>query len=128
MIEVTLWTDASRAALTKDILSHMGDKVTPIGLGGPREQAVDALASQLDCPRFDDARQMFVERPAGWVLMTSLAPIALSDLRIALGDDATVLSVEPVLDQLDQLGEGKGKTRARAGLDRIIQTPAFFRC
>jgi hypothetical protein len=97
--EVTLWTDAGGAAQAGHILDLMGSSVRPIGIGGPRVTEIDRLAEQLDCPRYDDLRQMLIDWPATFLLLAGREPVQRADLSPAARHDTLVLSLEPLDEQ-----------------------------
>ena len=66
---MVVWTDDARSALVQQVLDLMGSAVSPIGVGGPRGTAVEALADTLDCTLEDDFRQLMVERRVSCVLL-----------------------------------------------------------
>lgn len=136
--EVIVWTDAQRAELAAAIVGAMGADVKTIGVGGPRVTEVDDLARALDCPRGDDLRKLVVERPASFLLLTSLADAGEEELAAAAAEDTTILTLEPLaadLPDLVAMGEHSAKAgdparsiAARAAfVPAFTQSPGFFR-
>ena len=137
--EVTIWTDVDRAPVVASLLTVMGAAVKPIGVGGPRAAEVDILAAALDCPRYDDLRRLVLDRPAAYLLLTTMDRVGIEELRAAAGQSTIVLTMEPVATDLPQLASlhprGDRGTRgpaggsARVGLGhRIVQVPALPHC
>jgi hypothetical protein len=128
--ETTIWTDGRRAPLAGAIATAMGEAVSVLGVGGPREAAVDELGRELDRPRVDDLRKLLVDRPARYLLLTTLAGVTRQDLVLAGKQQTTVLLLEPVAASLAELtglglsvrGEGAGK----ANLPWMVTLPSFL--
>lgn len=129
--ELTIWTDASHAALVARVLDLMGSKVRLIGVGGSRSSEVAALARSLDSSFEDDFRKLLVEHPAGYVLLTSMEGIGRDDIPAAVGQGAIVLTLEPLFADFDslQLPRGKAASDALAGgagsAGRSVFVPSF---
>jgi hypothetical protein len=127
---VTIWTDAPRTATVLQIFKRMGDTVIPAGVGGPRVAAVDQLAQHFDCPREDDLRKLLVETPASFVVLATMDGVGAEDLAYATSSNATVLTLEPIWDDLDELAQsrrtGKGRQSVKAG--SIVYLPRFDQC
>lgn len=136
--EVTIWTDARTAATAGGVLELMGSAVRPIAVGGPRSAEVGDLARRLGCPAEDDFRKLMVDRPARFVLLTSMDGTAREDLAFAVAQDAVVLALEPVSETLNWLGSGRGRNTGAAspseGRDlapsgrhgRVVAAPDFL--
>lgn len=136
-VQVTLWTDAARAATAAAVLARMGERVRPIGVGGPRVAAVTELATRWGCLYRDDFRQLVVERPSPFVLVASLEALEPTDLLAATGQGGTVVTLDPAAADLQALatltGASAGAFRslrsAGAGdAGRIVVVPAFSQC
>ena len=104
-------------------MDSMGATVHPIGLGGPRSSELDELGKRLGCPPGDDLRKMLVERPASFLLVTSLQDVALEELRGAADAGTRVVCLEPLAVELDDLGKLDGPVLPTA----ITMVPAFLR-
>lgn len=119
--EVTVWTDATRAALLSSVLDLMGESVTPIGVGGPRGTEVDRLAKSSQTMPEDDLRKLLVDKPAAFLLLGTMTDVTPDDLIAAVRAGTMVLTLEPVateLRELDAIDEA---------LDGIFLVPAFLR-
>jgi len=101
--ELTIWTGATRAAMTGRVLDLLGSAVRPIGVGGPRCAEVDRLAADLDCPCEDDLRKLLIDRPSAMVFVSTAGRISDDDMAVALGQGSTLLLIEPVAADFDQL-------------------------
>lgn len=101
--EVTVWTDAPRAALVASVLDVMGGDIRVIGVGGPRVAEVDDLARRLDCPREDDPRKMIVDRPAAFLLLASMQGVGRDELLAAAAQESTLLALDPPAADLSEL-------------------------
>ncbi len=145
-----IWTSPDRVPLVDETLKLMGPSVRPIGVGGPRLAEIDQLAQRLDCPREDDLRKLLVDRPAQFVLLASMDDASRDDVLAAVGQGSTVLALEPIASNFDQLppvavavkpvapplgAHAPGSAQAtgvqgtdtgnRTGKGRIIWVPAF---
>lgn len=121
--EVTVWTSSDRADLAAQLLDVMGTAVRPIGLGGPRSGELDSLGKRLDCPAGDDLRKLLIERPAAFLVVTSLKDAKLADLRAAAEAGTKVICLEPLAVELNELGKLDGPLLPSA----ITVAPAFLR-
>lgn len=127
--EVTIWTDDLRANLVGSVVERMGSAISVIGVGGPRELGVDALASHLGVRRDDDLRKLVIERPASYLLIAT-TDIAIADLLLAGEQNTTILALEPVAGDLQHLTEltGTGRHRTAAVKRCLVYLPAFSHC
>lgn len=126
--EVTIWTDAIAAPTVSALLDVMGSAVRPISVGGPRVTEVDRLARSLGTQRLDDLRKLLVDHPAAYLLLATMHNVTAEELTTALGQGTTVLALEPVaadLQELDALAPRRGKPGVPAASGRIIHAPAF---
>ena len=152
-VEVVVWTDTQRASRDGQIINQMGRSARPIGVGGPRTAEVDALARRLDCPHQDDLRQLLMDRPAGSLLLGTMAGADAHDLAAAIAQGTLIMAVEPPASTLDAwqslagepaaIGTGRHKRTSPAGAEdaagagkdapdrrrpgRIVPTPSFER-
>ena len=125
--EIIVWTDDLRASLVERVIELMASAVTVIGIGGPREPGVDALAGKLGIDRHDDLRKLIVDRPAAYLLMATGQEVHTADLISAAKQGTTILAMEPVAEDLQALGELSAPPggRANATSVRIVHLPAF---
>ncbi len=122
--EVTVWTSPERAGLAGQLLDVMGAAIRPIGIAGPRSGELDDLGKRLDCPAGDDLRKLLIERPAAFLLVTSLKGAKLADLRSAAEAGTKVICLEPLAVELNELGTLDGPVLPQS----ITVAPAFLRC
>lgn len=99
--EVTIWCSGEHATTVQRIIDLMGSSITPIGLGSARPAEIGELSRQLDCPVEDDFRKLLIDRPAAFVLTTTIEGIDPSALEATNG--ARLLSIEPIAASLDEL-------------------------
>src|SRR5690606_3034895 len=102
---VILWTDDAHAPLAGRLLDALGDAVAVVGIGGPRVAEVDALATKLGVPQEVDLRKLIVERPAAFLLITTMQDAGAEDLLTAAGQGFTILTLEPPAGDLSELNE-----------------------
>jgi len=126
--EVTIWTDAARAEVVRQVVDLMGSAVTPIGVGGPRVAEVSAAAGHFEVEQFDDFRQMAVDRPAAYVLVGAWSEVGRDDVRAALAGGSTLLALEPAAATLDAFNIIRQSRSAGAAGNggRIVPVPAFM--
>ena len=129
--EVSVWVDDTRLGTVRALLDLMGASVRPIAFGSPRSRAGSTLAGELDVPMYDDLRQMLVDRPAAFVLLTTLEGVGGDDLPMAVAQGSKVLSIEPVgaspaehAQAYKIVKPADGATRTPG---RIVHAPAFDR-
>lgn len=129
--ECSIWLDSRYAQPITRLIDVMGKSIRPIAIGGPTADGRDDLAKALDVPRFDDLRQMLVERPAAFLLLGTLDGVGDEDLPMAVARGMTVLCFEPIADgiaQLDALAQPAKPTDGSPHLGgRIVHVPAFER-
>jgi hypothetical protein len=123
--EVTIWSDARHAPLAGELMNLMGSALKPIGVGGARTAEVNQLANDLDCERHDDLRKLLVDRPASFLLLTSLQGVTPSDLDTAAGQGTTVLTLEPIAEDLQSLSHWPQSGAAVSDTGRALLVPAF---
>jgi len=123
--EVTIWSDPQHAPLAGELMNLMGSALKPIGVGGARASQVNQLANELDCERHDDLRKLLVDRPASYLLMTSLQGVTQDDLRAAVDQGTTVLTLEPIAADLQALSASTQAGTPVGDVGRILQVPAF---
>ena len=121
-VEVTVWADAAGAATAEAVLARMGDAVRCIGVGGPREAAVDALAAALDCPREDDLRKLLIDRPATCLLLATMRGASVANVRTAAHQGTHVLALEP------PVAERVALPALAAVASWVTYVPAFEAC
>ena len=63
------------------------------------------MAHAWDLPHFDDPRQLLVNHPTSFWLISSMKRLTLDDLALAVDQGATVLSLEPFVEQMSDPGE-----------------------
>ncbi|MEL7087868.1 MAG: hypothetical protein AAGL98_05405 [Planctomycetota bacterium] len=119
--EVTVWTSPARAATAGRILDLMAGAVRPLGVGGPRSAEVERLSQELDCPADNDLRQLLVDRPAAYLLVTSMRDVRIADLRTAVDAGTRVLCLEPAAAEIAEVGAAD--TPGHPGAIRFF--PAF---
>lgn len=119
---MTVWTSPARAALAGQLLDVMGAAVRPLGVGGPRSAELDTLGKQLDCPAGDDLRKLLIERPAAFLVVTSLRDATVADLRAAAEAGTRVICLEPLAAELDELSQ----VEAHAVASGVTVAPAFL--
>lgn len=132
-LEVTVWAGPEQTPLVREVLSNMGTLVRPIGVGGVRSTEVRELAQHFECGADDDFRKMLVDRPAAFVLMTTMDQVNRSDLEAALAQGSTVLTTEPVATGFEQLVSLRPRAArpntanapATTDAGHIIHVPAF---
>lgn len=120
--EVTIWTDGPRAGVIGDALALIGAAVKPIAVGGPRVAEVDDLARALDCRREDDLRKMLIEAPAAYVVFATLDGATCGDLAYAVEQSSTILALEPVAADSDELDTFVGGDHAGP----VVTMPSFL--
>lgn len=118
--EVTVWTDTGHVELVHTVLDLMGSAIRPIGVGGPRNAAVDRLAKIFNCTRLDDPRQLLVERPATFLLVATTESIDHEHICGAANGGTVVLTMEPLATELSQL------LALRFVARNIIRVPGFM--
>jgi hypothetical protein len=128
--EVTIWTDARHAPLAGQLMNLMASALKPIGVGGLPVAEVNQLAKELNCDKHDDLRKMCIDRPAAYLLLTTLQGVLPEDLHVLAGQGTTVLTLEPIASDLQGLSaaEQLGVKHGGAASDvfgRIIHVPAF---
>ena len=101
--DVTIWTSPDRVPLVDETLKLMGASVRPISVGGARLAEIDQLAQRLACSHGDDLRKLLVDQPAQFVLLASMADASRDDVLAAVGQGLTVLALEPIASNFDQL-------------------------
>ncbi len=121
--EATIWTDARHAPLAGELMNLMGSAIKPIGIGGPPVAEVNQLAKELDCPPHDDLRKLLVDRPAAYLLMTSLEGVTPDDLFSVCDQGTTVLTLEPIASNLQGLSASLKLNSGSTG--RILTAPVF---
>ncbi len=123
--EVTLWTDARHAPLASELMNLMGSALKPIGVGGPPVAEVSQLAKELGCEPHDDLRKLLVDRPATYLLLSSLERVTPDDLYAAADQNTTVLTLEPIASDLQGLSAALKLESGSRSTSRILQAPAF---
>ncbi len=123
--EVTIWTDACHAPLAGELMNLMGSALKPIGVGGPPVAEVSQLAKELDCQPHDDLRKLLVDRPAAYLLMTSLGGVTHDDLHAITDQGTAVLTLEPIASDLQGLSASKKLGAQPGAAGRILQAPVF---
>lgn len=126
--EVTVWVDGRSAPLVGDVLALMGSAVHVLSVGGTREQEVDRLARDLNCPRQDDIRKLLVDHPAAYLVLGSMAGLSAEDSAAALGQGTTILALDPVAashQELATITNRRGKGEAGATTARALHAPLF---
>ncbi len=71
-------------------------------MAGPRSAALETLALGLDCPNGNDFRQLRVERPSAFLLLTTLEGVPLAELRAAIDAGTRIITLEPLAATLAQ--------------------------
>ena len=133
-MEATIWTDGERTPLIGRVLDRMGSAVRAIGVGGPRSSVVDRFGRDMDCPLLDDLRKMIIDHPAAFVVLASSVDATPDDAALALDQGATIIALEPIAANFDELKalDSPGRAdRVRTGTGRstgcIEPAAAFLR-
>ncbi|MEM7627750.1 MAG: hypothetical protein AAF333_19320 [Planctomycetota bacterium] len=123
-----MWTSPARAALAEQLLDVMAGVVRPLGVGGPRTAEVEALGQALDRPADNDLRRLLIDRPAAYLLVTSMRDVGIADLRSAVDAGTRVLCLEPVAAELSELdaSETPGQPGAIRFLPAFPQSPGLI--
>lgn len=119
--ELILWTDPHRATLCGHIIRAMDASVRLIGVGGPRGSDAVKLAQQHALPCTDDLRKLLVEHPATFLLLATAEPVDSKLLQLAMNQGTTILTLEPIASNFDQIIT----TKAPQGEGRLLTLPAF---
>ncbi len=108
----------------------MGSGLKPIGVGGARVAEVNQLAKELGCDKQDDLRKLLVDHPASFLLLMTLEGATHDDLHAAVSQGTTVLTLEPLAADLQELSASMrlgvtptGNIQDTTG--RIVFVPAF---
>ena len=123
--EATLWSDAGHAPLAEELMNLMGSSLKPIAVGGSSTTEVNDLAKSLGCERYDDLRKMLVDRPASFLLLTSLEGVTQADLDTATNQDTVILTLEPIADDLQTLARQPKAPGSNSEHSRGLLIPAF---
>ena len=123
--EATIWTDARHAPLAGELMNLMGSAIKPIGVGGPPVKEVSGLAKSLDCQPQDDLRKLLVDRPAAYLLMTTLEGVTPDDLYSVTEQGTVVLTLEPIACDLQGLSAAKKLGSGSGSAGRILTVPMF---
>jgi len=99
-----VWTDAPLTGLIAELLGRMAE-LQVVAVGGPRHDAVAALADRFDCRLDDDLRKMLIDhRPSQMLIGSPVGPMA-EVLRSARAAGVTVVALEPPFDDRDPPAE-----------------------
>ncbi len=98
--EVAVWTSPDRAPVAADIIDLMGAAIHPIAVGGPRSAPVERLATDLGLDPGNDFRQLQIDHPAAFLLLTTLDGVSTNDLRAAVTAGTRLISLEPLATDL----------------------------
>ena len=137
ILEVNVWTDPTYAPAVKAVLDLMGDAVKLVGVGGPGGGSEIAdLAKALECNQADDLRKLLVEHPTAFFLLGCGTQIDCEDLQTALQNGTVVLSLEPLVGELDQWAlvssavdsPQASSTWGNSIADLVLSVPAFLEC
>lgn len=101
--ETTLWTDARSLPTVKAIMSRMGQAVRTIGVGGPRQTPVKAMADALGASFDDDLRRLVIDKPATYLLLATMNRVEPSVISSALKQGCTILALEPIAEDFREL-------------------------
>lgn len=100
-----------------------------LGIGGPREAAIDTFATTLEQPRYDDFRKLLIDHTPQLVLLSTSQGISRDDRLLAMKQNALVLSMEPMIDELAEV-EAYYRDRDRElpaeGYAGIVHLPCFL--
>ena len=99
----------------------MGSSLRPLAVGGPRCTEVERLGRHLDCWVGHDLRQILVDRPARFLLLSTCREVRQEDVRLAIQGSTEVLCLEPLITELSQLR----RVLTEADLTRLHDLPAF---
>lgn len=103
--EVTAWIDLEWVEPARAMLDAMAGLIQLVAVGGPRVAEVSELARSWDVPHLDDPRQLLVDHPSTFWLITSMKLISLDDLARAMEQGTQVLSLEPFMEQMSDPDE-----------------------
>ncbi len=122
------WTGPQHAPLLGELLDQMIGLAQPVGIGGPRDPAVDALARAHDLAPADDLRKLLIDHPQASVLITATCDaIAPADLRLAAEQSVQVLCLEPFAHDLPATADlDKRKADQPAPIETLQLAPAFI--
>ena len=81
----------------------MAGTVRSLGVGGPRSPEVEALGRDCGCTADNDLRRLLVDRPAAYLLVTSMCEVKIADLRGAVDAGTRVLCLEPPAAELSEV-------------------------
>jgi hypothetical protein len=113
--EATIWTDPPHTGIVHRLINTLVDQVHVIGVGGPRDTAVDRLARAAGCDVFDDPRKLQVDKPAAYWLVASHQPPSPADIAHAASAGTVILSLQPVAHSLRDLSAILGGLGAMSG-------------
>jgi len=125
--EVTVWTSAERAPIAAAVIDLMGAAVHPIGVAGPRSAAVDRLATPLGLEPGNDFRQLRIDRPAAFLLLTTLDDVPAAELRAAVESGTRVITLEPLAAGLAEAAKARfpGHPGAAAFAPAFVQGAGY---
>ena len=126
--ETTLWTDARSLPTVQAIVSAMGQAVRIIGVGGPRQTPIKALADTLGAGFDDDLRRLMIDKPSTYLLLATMNHVDPLVINSALKQGCTILALEPIAADFREL-EQSGLF-ARQPEDRSLdqQTGHYVHC
>ncbi len=120
---MTVWTDAAHAGWVASLVDMLGSSVQLLAVGGI-DAGAHALSESLGAAHERDLRKLLVDRPASFLLVSSFAVPSAAELRHAVEAGTTVLTVEPLWADLDELDAAR-----ESGLHgRVVMVPRFERC
>jgi len=124
-IEAIAWLDEPHTALVADLLRRMSG-VGLLAVGGPTRGAVSAMGRDFDVPVRDDFRQLRVEHPADFLLLSTVEGTTPDDLGHWLASGGDVLTLEPVASRIDAVPDPAAISEGPTA-GRLIQMP-LLRC
>ena len=103
--EAVVWIDLEWVDATRTVLEAMSGEIKIVAIGGPRVAQIAELAHAWNLPHLDDPRQLLVNHPTSFWLVSSMKQLAFDDLALAMDQGTTVLSLEPFVEQMSDAGE-----------------------
>lgn len=142
-VGVIIWTSALRGSLAQRVITQLRPELSILGVGGPDAAERERLGRAFDCATGDDFRKLLIDRRPKYVFVADCQGLNEGDFAAAVGQGATVLTVEPVVEALSNWAASRKKARALVGatapidaadrdreaisIGRVIQVPAMTR-
>ena len=124
-----IWCDPGFAALAGDAVELLGQGVTPVAIGGPASQEIDALARRFDLEANDDPRQLLLHAAADSVFLLTREPPLDRELLASVCEHKTMLTLEPLAADVREAAAiglgGENADRRTVSADRVLSVPLF---